>query len=178
MDVLETRLCNLKLALRESASTISRERGDTVSVGEIERGLVEVLDLDQIADILNRDIDAQAIQSLLDGYDFARLRPEKLCEIVLEESIVPEGVPIFLSEAEIKLKGEIWVIHKNDADPFPSNPHAHNYQQRLKMHLGNGDLYMHRDKQPCRRLRKSVFLEFRERVMQRTSSIVLPPLAL
>jgi hypothetical protein len=147
-------------------------------VREIESALVAVLDLDQIADILARDIDAQAIQTLLGGYDFAKLRPEKLCEIVLEESIIPEGVPVYLTEAEIKLQGEIWVIHRNDADPFPSSPHAHNYQQRLKMHLGNGDLYTHKQKQPCRRLRKSVFLEFRERVMQRTSSIVLPPLSI
>jgi hypothetical protein len=96
----------------------------------------------------------------------------------LKSRLFPKGVPVYLTEAEIKLQGEIWVIHKNDADPFPSNPHAHNYQQRLKMHLGNGDLYMYKQKQPCRRLRKSVFLEFRERVTQRTSSIVLPPLAL
>jgi hypothetical protein len=91
MDVLETRLCNLKLALNESASAISRERSDTVSVRDIEGALVEVLDLDQIADILDRDIDAQAIQTILSGYDFAKLRPEELCEIVLEESIIPEG---------------------------------------------------------------------------------------
>ena len=34
-----------------------------------------------------------------------------------------------------------WVVHKNDPDPFPSDPHAHNYEADLKLHLGNGELY-------------------------------------
>src|SRR5207237_6227170 len=42
------------------------------------------------------------------------------------------GIPILLTEAQVKLQGEIWIVHKNDADPFPSNPHAHNYRERLK----------------------------------------------
>lgn len=33
------------------------------------------------------------------------------------------------------------VAHKYDRDTFPSNPHAHNYDRKLKMHLGTGDLY-------------------------------------
>src|SRR5260370_13521319 len=52
-----------------------------------------------------------------------------LCEVVLEKSIVPVGVPMSLTEAEVKLDGEKWTVHKYDADPFPSNPHAHCYAQ-------------------------------------------------
>jgi len=176
MEVIEARLRDTKIALRESAAAIGLERNDTVSVREIESALVEVLELDEIADILNRDIDTQAIEALLGGYDFARLRPGKLCEIELEQSIIPEGVPILLAEAQVKLRGEIWVVHKNDADPFPSDPHAHNYEQRLKLHLGNGDLYVHREKVPCQRMRKSVFLEFRKRLSKRNPNIALPRL--
>lgn len=38
----------------------------------------------------------------------------------------------------------IWRIHKNDTDPFPSIPHAHNIESGLKLHLGNGELYFGR----------------------------------
>jgi hypothetical protein len=40
----------------------------------------------------------------------------------------------------VKYKG-IWEIHKNDKDIFPSNPHAHNKKNGLKLNLDNGELY-------------------------------------
>jgi hypothetical protein len=176
-DNAEHRLKNTRTALREAADLISSLRSDTVSVGEVEGGLVEILRLNQIADILDREVDAQSITSLLSTYDFMRFRPERLCKVEFAESIVPGGVSILLSEAKVKLQGEIWIVHKNDADPFPSNPHAHNYQLRVKMHLGNGDLYSYRDKMPSTRLSKSLLLDFRAGVQRANSTIVLPPLA-
>jgi len=173
----EDRVRNTIAAMRDAATTISIGRGDTVSVGEIEGGLVDTLRLDQIADILDRDIDAQSITSLFSTYDFMRLRPELLCEIELADSIVPDGVTILLTEAKVKLRGEIWMVYKNDADPFPSSPHAHNYRLRVKMHLGNGDLYGYKEKTPGTRLRKSLLLDFRAKVKEANSTIALPPLA-
>jgi hypothetical protein len=176
-DDADRRLKNTIAALNESAEMISTACADTVSVGEVELALVDVLHLNQIADILDREIDTQSITSLLAAYDFARLRPERLCEVEFVDSIIPDGVSILLTEVKVKLKGEIWMVHKNDADPFPSNPHAHNYQRGLKMHLGNGDLYGYRAKVASTRLRKPVLLDFRSRVEQANSTIVLPPLA-
>ncbi|WP_125564038.1 hypothetical protein [Pseudoalteromonas rubra] len=69
-------------------------------------------------------------------------RTTKILEAVyLENSAIPVSVERALLEEQVKFKGERWVIHKNDADPFPSSPHAHNYESMLKLHLGNGDLY-------------------------------------
>lgn len=65
--------------------------------------------------------------------------------IVLTDSAIPAEIPIHIKKQNYKLKGEIWTVHKNDADPFPSSPHAHNYQQNIVMHLGNGSLYRKRD---------------------------------
>lgn len=62
-------------------------------------------------------------------------------EVELSESAIPQDVFRSLYEETVKSKGEKWVVHKNDADPFPSDPHAHNYDAGLKLHLGNGDLY-------------------------------------
>jgi hypothetical protein len=136
-----------------------------------------VLRLDEIFDLLDRDIDSTRILALLADLDFARLRPETLCEIVQDESIVPASVPLYLTEAEVKMRGEKWTINKYDADPFPSNPHAHNYAQDLKLHLGNGDLYQHKKKLSCGRMPKKHLIELRDLVMQKNTTIALPPLA-
>ena len=55
-----------------------------------------------------------------------------------------DWVPIVSDEikkAIVRNNGQIWVIHQNDADPHPSKPHAHNYQQNIKLDLYNGNLY-------------------------------------
>src|SRR5690348_10024976 len=105
----------------------------TVTVREVEGALVDVLGLDEIFDLLHRDIDRETIVGLLRDYDFTS-RPERLCGVEFDESILPPDYPIALREAKVKLKGEIWVAYKYDRDPFPSNPHAHNYDRKLKMH--------------------------------------------
>jgi hypothetical protein len=171
------RIRNAAAALREAANIISIRRGNAVTVDEVESGLVETLALEQITDILDWDMEAEAIAALLRNYDFMRLRPERLCKVEFADSIIPASVTILLTEAKVKLQGEIWQVHKNDADPFPSNPHAHNYRNRVKLHLGNGDLYGYKEKVPSARLRKSLLLDFRARVIQANSTIVLPPLS-
>jgi len=72
-----------------------------VTEPEVESALVEILELDQIADILDRDINAAGIVEILIYYNFARLRPEELAIIRFEESIIPAGVDILLTEAEV-----------------------------------------------------------------------------
>jgi hypothetical protein len=176
-DLLDKRLTNTNIALSESSKALSVARGETITRRDVENGLIAVLGLDEIFDLLDRDIDSAQILSLLRDCDFARLLPEKLCEIVLDKSIIPAGVPLCLTEAEVKLKGEIWTVHKYDADPFPSNPHAHNYAQALKLHLGNGDLYQHRNKVSCGRMEKKHLIKLRDLVVQKNATITLPPLA-
>ena len=60
--------------------------------------------------------------------------------VVLDESILPDECPRDLDEVQIKFRNEIWEIHKNDPDPFPSDPHAH-LGRSTKLDLRNGDLY-------------------------------------
>jgi hypothetical protein len=49
-------------------------------------------------------------------------------------------------QKDYKVDGEVWQVHKSDADPFPSRPHAHcvggreNFVGR-KLHLGTRRLY-------------------------------------
>lgn len=177
-EVLDRRITLLNRSLDECSAAFTASRGDTITRRDIEQGLVAVLGLDEIFDLLHRDITTEEILSVLRDCDFARLRHERLCDIVLDESIIPAGVPICLAEAQVKLRGEKWTVHKYDTDPFPSNPHAHNYAQDLKLHLGNGDLYQHKSKLSCGRMEKKHLLRLRDLVLQKNATITLPPLTI
>lgn len=95
--------------------------------------------------------------------------PELIAIVEFDESIVPTGTEHGLYEELVKHKGEQWFIHKHDADPFPSNPHAHNYEKGLKLHLGNGLLYF--GTKQVGSLSKKVLLSLREKVKH----VELPP---
>ena len=60
----------------------------------------------------------------------------------------------------LKVKNEVWEVHLHDDDPFPSSPHAHNYEKGLKLDLRNGDLY--RGSKRVDRLPKKKLLRIRE----------------
>ena len=65
-----------------------------------------------------------------------------LGEVELPESPIPDGCFRVFREATVKRDGCVWRIHKNDADPFPSNPHAHNLDSGLTLDLRTGELYL------------------------------------
>ena len=81
------------------------------------------------------------IDDILDNYDFNQINNEIEFDF---------KIPAVLKEIEIKVKiknkGKIFLIHKNDADPFPSKPHAHWIDTNFKIDLRNGDCY-HKTKQ-------------------------------
>lgn len=60
------------------------------------------------------------------------------------EMILANGYGIL--EEDYRVKGEVWRVHKGDADPYPSKPHAHcvGGAKRfvgLTLHLGTAELY-------------------------------------
>ncbi len=70
---------------------------------------------------------------------------EILGKIELGRSLIPSGCRRHITEAMVKNDGCVWIIHKNDSDPFPSNPHAHNEESGLKLDLSNGKLYLRKE---------------------------------
>ena len=108
---------------------------------DIQAALVEVLDLKEPMDVLSQELTEDDIVRLLKDFDFDKLRPEILGEIELDESVIPDGIPQLLTEVTIRSNGEQWRIHQNDADPFPSNPHAVRLGDGMKLDLSNGCLY-------------------------------------
>ncbi|HXR47003.1 MAG TPA: hypothetical protein VN784_06130 [Candidatus Limnocylindrales bacterium] len=98
---------------------------------------------------------------------------EFLAEIEFEQSPIPDGTYRLLDEATIKRDGCIWRIHKSDADPFPSNPHAHNLESGLKLDLSTGNLYF------GKRLQSKISKKHLSFIREEAESkrIALPPLA-
>lgn len=56
----------------------------------------------------------------------------------------------------------IWVLHKNDVDPWPSECHAHNYQSSEVIDLETGEVF-NRHGQLERTLKSKNLKELREK---------------
>lgn len=93
--------------------------------------------------------------------------------IELAESPFPDNYKRRLDEEIVKNNGQIWKIYKNDQDPFPSNPHAHNEESRLKLDLSNGKLYCRRTDTGYKISEKNLRL-----IRDKIKGIPLPPLSL
>lgn len=127
---------------------------------EVREALVSKFEVDGQVELLNRNLSSDEIVSALIDFPFGQ--PTLLDEIDLEESILPESIPRRFVEALVKHRGEIWLVHKYDADPFPSNPHSHNEFEGLKMDLGSGDLYRRRDW--VGRIKRKDLIEIRQKL--------------
>jgi len=134
-DDLDSRMMELQALLNDVA-----EKGDVVELCDAIRGDLTIENVPEHrrklivwphAQMWMLSITAQAV---LDHSQNVQAR------VVLEDSILPSGATMDLMEIQIKMKNEIWEIHKNDADKQPSNPHAH-LGARTKLDLRNGDLY-------------------------------------
>ncbi len=146
----------------EAANILSR------TPEEVRDALVVVLEVEDQFALLGRQLQVEEIVSLLARFSFSK--QILLAQVEFTKSIIPEGVPVRLVEAMAKHRNEIWLVHQYDADPFPSNPHAHNEENGLKLHLGTGNLY--RKREIVGRVRRKDLLAIREKL----PNITLPPL--
>ena len=84
----------------------------------------------------------------------------------------------YILEEDFKVSGEVWRVHKNDADPYPSNPHAHCVGGAKRfigctLHLGTGELF--RERNPLgRRLESNQFSRLIELIRPKFPGITLP----
>lgn len=142
-DEVEKKLINYITASTHARPILSQLHGLELRSIDIQNALSSVLGVDEInpAELLDRQLTGDQIVDLLRSFDFRKYHPEVLAEIELEEGIIPDGTTRLLTEKTVKVKGEVWRVHKNDADPWPSNPHAHNYDAGLTLHLGTGELF-------------------------------------
>lgn len=159
-------------AAMESSDALSARVGRKLEYTHIEQALVETLRLDSSVELLRKNLTAEAVTSLLKGYDFNRLFPQLIEIISLSHSIIPDETPRKLTEVTIRSKGEVWRIYQNDADPWPSNPHAHNLESGLKLHLGTGELF-----RGSRFTGHKISAKSLDEIRARLSKFNLPPVA-
>ncbi len=76
---------------------------------------------------------------------------------------------------KVKLRGHIWTVHKTDPDPFPSKPHAKDYDRRVKLHLGTGEIF-DRERRHVGKLKYSTLMDIRDTITQRMPNLPLPKL--
>lgn len=82
------------------------------------------------------DINFETARKLLSNFDFNTILNQKI-----ETEVILPGNLIIQFKVQIKSKGLVWIIHRYDIDPFPSNPHAHQLENNIKLDLSNGNCY-------------------------------------
>jgi hypothetical protein len=108
-------------------------RGDVVEAMLLT--LPELSAVEHSVEVWDTVLDEDSIEKLV--CVAASLLPK--IEVCTDSTLVFNGM--FETKADVKMKGEKWRLFRYDADPFPSNPHAHNFRQNVKLHLGNGAYY-------------------------------------
>lgn len=139
MDKLEHSL----IEMHSAKSAIEKINNFEIDSFDFQYALCEKLNIDcaEPFDIINKNLTCPEMIELLKDYDFTKKKIEVLEKIELEESILPDDTIKLLTEQTVKVKGEVWIIHNHDVDPFPSSPHAHNYDSGISLHLGTGEFF-------------------------------------
>lgn len=156
MSDIEKQL-NFYISEMNSAKAILAQRkGIELDSMELQIALCEILNIDshKPLELVERKLSCNSIIDMLKDCTFPDRR--KIDELILDDSILPDGTPQILTEQTVKVKGEVWIIYKNDKDPFPSSPHAHNYQSGVSLHLGTGEFFKKRTSKgflPCKTLK-------------------------
>jgi hypothetical protein len=166
MDAISTKINQFLAASNEAASVLGKNER------EVRNALPEALDVKDQTEAMELGLTAAQMVEALRNHSFER--PTVLGEIELRKSVIPEGVPILIREATEKHAGEIWRLHLNDADSFPSNPHAHCLEQGLKLHLGSGCLY--RNKKVVGSLTPKNLRALRAKFGKKLPRVSFPPL--
>lgn len=160
--------------LREAqiaADSAAQQSHLSIQCGHIESALVETMALDCATDLLPLALTASEIVSALRAYNFQRFLPTVLAKVPFDEFILPVGIPRRLVEQRVRRHGQVWQINQNDADPFPSNPHAHNLESGYKLDLGTGELFFRRKSIGKKISRKDLLA-----IRRQAPELTLPPL--
>ena len=144
----EVQLLNCQRALAKVSELLTKRHGFKLDPFAIQTALVATLDLVGPEWLPERELTAEAMLALLEGYAFCQV----IDAIQTDLELLPSGIPGRLDEERRKLNGAHWEIHLSDADDWPSKPHAHNVETGLKLDLRTGDLY------DPRRKRKDAFV--------------------
>ncbi|RXK58955.1 hypothetical protein ESA94_16355 [Lacibacter luteus] len=126
--------------LEASAEYYSQKNKEKVTITDIEDALYMRLsdkyNFEWRGDLWDIEISITDIIEILNDFDFSILTRS----IETNKDLLPDE---FLLRYKVKIKsnGLIWIIHRYDKDPFPSNPHAHQLENNIKLDLSTGKCY-------------------------------------
>jgi hypothetical protein len=142
-SILKRMTDNIKVC-EQLAHYFTINRKTAVSTEEIRLALferwLENKDLKTVIDLSSITLEYVECKALLENFNFDQFK----ISILIEETLLPEGV-IPDRYASIKHDGRVWRIHLNDADPWPSIPHAHVVNTPYVIDLSNGNIYEKRN---------------------------------
>ncbi|MBK6914980.1 MAG: hypothetical protein IPH11_15465 [Ignavibacteriales bacterium] len=156
----QERLSNWIAVSRNARKTIAQKIKIPEEKIDLQTAVIVVLKLGHESDLLDIDWTEEHLVNLVSNIDFKAWSEYE--EVVLHESILPDGVPKPLNEETVKAQGEIWRIHRYDPDPFPFLPHAHNIQTGYKLDLRDGKLYEKKNFKD--KIRRKDLIELRSRI--------------
>jgi hypothetical protein len=122
-------------------------------------------------DVLFENLTGERIFDIVSQYYTRNGRPMEVIDVEVSEyvQVVSEGK---IEKAQIRSNGCCWVIHRNDQDTFPSNPHAHDYDNNVKLDLGSGMIY--RKKDPYKKMSKKELMTLRNLIRAKLPDLPLP----
>ncbi|MGM8360966.1 hypothetical protein ACSV4D_03515 [Flavobacterium sp. ARAG 55.4] len=118
------------------------------------------LDWEHPLDFWDLEINEDEAKNVLSDFDFKTV----FFKVHTNKNIIPQDL-LMQYKVKIKSNGLIWLIHKYDADPFPSNPHAHELNNGIKLDLKNGNCY--RKNQFLHTIKKKDLLEIRKQASKK-----------
>ena len=133
--------------------------------------LMQVLKEPNPEAICRMDLSTEELVRRLEGYAF---EAPMILGSVDDPAIEVPGSIRRVYSALGKAKGTEWEILRNDRNPFPSNPCAHNEVEDITMDLSGGGLF--HDGEFVHRLRRKDLVNFRARISEKYPGLELPPL--
>jgi len=134
---------NLQLYLKNQQlafKILSADRGSFIMEGQFLQILAAELDL-LYTDVIHLRLSEDKIVELVTKHLKANGKTLGPVKADLDDDDFDWYPSDDLKKATVRDDGNLWIIHQNDADPKPSNPHAHNYEDNLKLDLYNGNLF-------------------------------------
>ncbi len=170
LSEMEMKIFNLRIA--EVEEHYHSEKHLHVEYIDVLSALMQVLKEPNPETICKMELSSQELILRLEGYPFEA--PIILGHVSDPDIEVPGSIRRVYA-ALAKVAGTEWEILRNDKQPFPSNPCAHNEVEDITMDLSGGGLF--HDGEFVHRLRKKDLVNFRARIAEKYPDIVLPPLA-
>jgi hypothetical protein len=158
-----------QVTIETVALKLSSDTERTITFDQVGKAVAEVYGFTDNTEVFDKVLEeGLGLVEILQDHFFS----EALGTIELfdDERIIPDQEDQEIFEVLVKNNGQQWEIHKNDPDPFPSDPHAHNYSSGLKLDLSNGNLF--KKKQQRGSIKKKLLLEIRQKCTDK--GITLP----